>query len=165
MAYESWLLAFAAGTFGGDQHPDHRIVFGERYVSVALIRALRPRLPHVGLMRDDHVEFWQNGDVLSARAHSGVRALEGARRIRRVPHPPHIAVSPPASGSERAQFRRIHLVERRHQAGDSSRPLARYDLLAVPIPLPEHQQPDPRHIARRKPDVLGLVYRASGVAA
>src|SRR5215475_15660322 len=153
MTYEPWLLAFAAGTFGGDQHPDHGFVFAKRDASAALIRALRPRLSHVGLMRDDHVEFWQNGDVLSARAHSRVRALEGARRIRRVPHPPHIAVSPPASGSERAQFRRIHFVERRHQAGDSTSPLARYDLLAVPIPLTEHQQPDSRHIARRKPNV------------
>src|SRR5262249_22675294 len=48
-------LAFVAGTSSRDQHPDHRIVFGKRDVSAALIRALRPRLPHVGLMRDDHV--------------------------------------------------------------------------------------------------------------
>jgi uncharacterized protein (DUF736 family) len=51
-------LALAARTSGRDQHPDHRIVFGKRDVSAALIRALRRRLPHVGLMRDDHVEFW-----------------------------------------------------------------------------------------------------------
>src|SRR4051794_33410705 len=87
----------------GDDHPQDDVV---------LARGHGPAAGGVGLVRDDHVEFRNHGDVLSAYAPRSERAGEGVGRVGiagGVPHPPQTAVSPAADRRRRILECLIHL--------------------------------------------------------
>ena len=112
------------------------------------------------LVRDDHVELWNDGDVLADRAEARVRAFVRSGVPRPVEHPPQVAVSDATAPHDR----RVELRDRRDDAGGLGDPVARHDLLAVPVPVVEHQEPDARHVARREKDRVGRMDRPRGVA-
>src|SRR5512145_1253332 len=101
--------------------------------------------------------------MLPHGAESGEGALEVPGIMRAVPHPPQIAVPPrpvaPTLG--------VHLGHSRDRTRTQTYPITRHDLFPGPVPLPQHEVAEARHVARREIDVVGevaLLRRVAGLS-
>src|SRR5437667_57546 len=60
--------------------------------------------------------------------------------------------------------RGVRVGMRGHETRRAAHPRARDDLSILPAAFPQREQPEPRHVARRQPDVIGRILRHGGIA-
>ena len=104
-------------------------------------------------MRHDHVHGRKDRDELPVHPFRRIRAFEllGILLVRKQPPQNTVAAMDVA-------------FQRRNDRCAARNPFLRNELFAVPTAFPEHQLPEPRHVARGEMHVVGEMFRHLRVA-